>query len=294
MSSRSIRRTEETDTDLGDIKARIVLKLIESTRKLTPCQLENILHKELRIDGARIRQSVSALIAEGAIQFTYRYGVSFLERSTGQAVRVSSGIVLKPPQMPFNPDPEDIVISIAPGASFGLGDHPSTRLALRGLEEAIRTRRWVRHDNGSRILDIGTGTGVLLIAAVKMGIERGVGIDLDPCARKEAKENAAINGVENQVDVSETALDHLTGRFVAVTANLRYPTIIRLYPRVQEMMEPGGVAVMSGIRSCEVPEVIERYASGPLILRWEAGECDWCVLVFQKTDASDAPGQFLE
>src|SRR4030042_7105006 len=255
MSSCPIRRLEEADCDLGDIKARIVLKLIESDRKLTQCQMENILHKEFRIDGARTRQAVSLLIAEGAIQYTYRYGASFLEPSTGQAVRVSRSIVLKPPQMPFNPGPEDVVISIAPGAAFGLGDHPSTRLALRGIEEAIRTPRWVRHGNGARILDIGTGTGVLLIAAVMLGVERGVGIDLDPCARKEARENAAINGVENRIDVSEIALDQLTGRFAAVTANLRYPTIIRLYPRVQEMIEPGGVIVMSGIQSWEIQEV---------------------------------------
>ena len=99
-------------------------------------------------------------------------------------------------------DPGDIVVNIKAGAAFGTGCHPTTRLALTGLEKVCKNNLIPIGTENCRVLDIGTGSGVLSIAALKMGLDQGIGLDIDPCARAEAAENAVLNGLSKRLEIS--------------------------------------------------------------------------------------------
>ncbi len=158
-------------------------------------------------------------------------------------MRVSTHVVLKPPGHHFKPQPQDVVIQIMPGAAFGDGRHPTSRLAVRGIEYVLKQFNLdVTADRG-RVLDIGTGSGILVLTAVRMGIHRGVGIDIDPAARSEARENVALNQLAEQIEISEQDLESIEGPFNLVTANLRYPTLKKISSCLRKITVPKGFIV---------------------------------------------------
>ena len=107
-------------------------------------------------------------------------------------------------------------------------------------------------EGGQRILDIGTGSGVLAIAALKLGLEMGLGLDIDPCARVEASENAELNGLSQRMDISGCSLDTLQGVFFLITANLRFPTLKAYLKNMIDLTETGSFLVISGIKINEI------------------------------------------
>ena len=140
---------------------------------------------------------VRDLVSDGELVYTYEFGSTFLEPSFNKPSRVSTHVVLKPPGYHYQPESEDIVIQIKPGAAFGDGRHPTSRLAVRGIEYVLKGLKVDTTSGQSSGLDIGTGSGILVLTAVRMGIQRGLGIDIDPAARSEAKENVALNQLED-------------------------------------------------------------------------------------------------
>ncbi|MEW5909082.1 MAG: 50S ribosomal protein L11 methyltransferase, partial [Thermodesulfobacteriota bacterium] len=208
-------------------------------------------------------------------------GLSFVEPAIGRPVRVSRHIILKPPKVRVLSQPEDLIISLVPGAAFGLGEHPTTRLALRGIEHAAGIHGAAGEGDGSMVLDIGTGTGVLVIAAVMMGIRQGIGTDPDPCSRSEARENVKENGLGERIEITEASLNEIHGSFEVISANLRYPTLISLCEDIRRRTTPRGVVVVSGLRSWEAPILINRYRKAGFVVRWEESEHHWHAVVFQ-------------
>jgi len=101
-------------------------------------------------------------------------------------------VILTPPERHPVLKGSDIAVMLRPGASFGCGQHPTTRLAIQGIEYTLKTLRICDGIANTMLLDIGTGSGVLAICALKMGIHRAMGTDMDPCAIAEAGENARI------------------------------------------------------------------------------------------------------
>jgi ribosomal protein L11 methyltransferase len=264
------------------VKRHIFRAILESENKLTPRALEQFGCKKLSTTGKTVRQAIDMLVSEGVVQYTNRFGISFIEPAIGRLQRISTHIVLKSPRVHFAPEPGDIVISLASGASFGLGEHASTRLALKGLEEGIRTRKWGGAGETSRILDIGTGTGVLVIAAVMMGVREGIGIDVDPCARSEAVENVKINNLESRIEITGDPVVQFQGSFGVIAANLRYPTLITLCRKLYEITLPGGFVLLSGIRSWEAPAVMNHYKKEGFFICWGESEQNWQALICQK------------
>lgn len=147
----------------------------------------------------QIKAVIRGLVSDGELVYTYEFGSTFLEPSFNKPVRVSTHVVLKPPGHHYQPQSDDVVIQIKSGASFGDGRHPTSRLAVRGIEYVLKKIKSDRPEDQSRVLDIGTGSGILVLAAVRLGIHQGLGIDIDPAARFEAKENVLINRLEDQI-----------------------------------------------------------------------------------------------
>jgi len=218
--------------DNEDIRRKVLAIVEESSRRLTPAELRKRLFVKINVDEKALKTVISDLVLSRELTYTYQFGCSFLEKSYEKPTRVSRQIVLKPPDMVYEPASSDIVINILKGVSFGFGDHPTTRLAIQGIEAALLDKHGDFNFDEGRALDIGTGSGVLAIAAVFIGIKRAVGIDIDSCARAEAQKNIQLNALEHRINILDTRVEDIKETYSLITANLRYPTLKRLCPHI--------------------------------------------------------------
>ena len=158
-------------------------------------------------------------------------------------MRVGPRLVTNPPWEAFTPQAGDAVVTLDPGMAFGTGTHGTTRLcleALAGLFEGAAPPR--------RVLDVGTGSGILAIAAAALGAEEVLACDIDAEACRTARENVAANGVADRVEVTDRPLEELTGGFDVVLANILAEENIRLAELLVSRLAPGGTLILSGIR----------------------------------------------
>lgn len=260
-----------------------ILQMIEDhADKITSRDLEKKIVQRSSVGRREFQAALKALMAEGELAYTYLYGCTFIEKSFNRPVRVGSQVILTPPERHPVLDGFDIAVMLRPGASFGCGQHPTTRLAIQGIEYALKTLRVCDGIPDATLLDIGTGSGVLAICALKMGIHRAMGTDMDPCAIAEAGENAQINGLSQRFTVLDVPVEEINGQFHLIAANLRYPTLARLSPYIASHLCGKGTVVLSGIREEEAEEVKRIYAGLNLECRWEATEDRWAGLVLSK------------
>ena len=134
------------------------------------------------------------------------------------------------------------------------------------------------------MLDIGTGSGILVLAAVKLGMHNGVGIDIDPCARTEARENILINDLTHRIRISDQYLETIDDTFLLVTANLRLPTLKNISPILRKIVSPNGFIVFSGVRSHESNDLIDKYATKGFEKLWLQNENDWAGIVLRHSE----------
>ena len=164
-------------------------------------------------------------------------------RAHAQPVWVDPDLVICPAWVPFEV-PSDLesavtVLRIEPGATFGLGDHPTTMLSMRAIRRSLRA--------GSTVLDVGCGSGVLAVGACVLGAARAVAVDIAPASVPITKANAASNGVADLIDVSTTSLAEVDGQFDIVVANILAPTLIELADDLVRVVAPAGVLIVSGV-----------------------------------------------
>ena len=160
-------------------------------------------------------------------------------RQFAQPVWVEADLVVCPAWVPFDDPAGVVVLRIEPGATFGMGDHPTTMLSLRALRRLVHT--------GCTVLDVGCGSGVLAIGACVFGAQLAVGIDIAPAAVPVTTANALANGVASRVGVSTTDLADLDGTYDLVVANILAPALIALSADLLRVLAPGGSLVISGI-----------------------------------------------
>jgi ribosomal protein L11 methyltransferase len=142
------------------------------------------------------------------------------------------------------PIPGRTVIFLDPRSAFGTGGHGTTEGCLSALEKFIK--------GGETVLDVGTGTGILAIAARKLGSGRVTAIDIDPAACAETAKNIALNEIGEGIDVIEGGIDSVENRYDVVVANLRTPLLVDLMGTLTERLAGGGVAIFSGIMEMEL------------------------------------------
>ena len=256
--------------------------MAESAARVTPPALEKMLIKTCGLTKKQVREVIRDLVADGELAYTYEFGTTFLEISFNKPVRISSRVVLKPPGHHYQPATKDIVIEIKPGAAFGDGRHPTSRLAVRGIEHVFNDYSSNLTAGTSRILDIGTGSGVLVLTAVAMGIDKGVGIDIDPAARSEARANVLLNQLGDRIEISDLSLESIDGVFSLVTANLRYPTLKNICSILKTITCPEGFLVCSGIRGHELTGLIKAYEVQDFNCLWSEQSHDWAGCVLKK------------
>jgi ribosomal protein L11 methyltransferase len=160
-------------------------------------------------------------------------------RSFAEPIWVEPDLVVRPAWVAFEAPLGVTVLTIEPGATFGMGDHPTTRLTLAAARRLVTP--------GCTVLDVGCGSGVLAIGSLVFGAGRAVGIDIAPAAVPVTTTNALANDVS--VEVSTTPLEEVEGEFDVVLANILAPALVALAPHLQRVLAPGGTLVVSGILS---------------------------------------------
>lgn len=159
-------------------------------------------------------------------------------------LRISKNIVVKPTWERYASSGRDVVIDIDPGMAFGTGQHPSTRMCLEALEEILLKDRSIKN---WRVLDVGTGTGILGIAAAKLGAESVLCADIDSQAVDIAHKNVAINRVADHVVIINSDVRRIKGTFDLIVANLTADTLITIKPHLMKLLGKDGYLVISGI-----------------------------------------------
>lgn len=185
--------------------------------------------------------------------------------------RVGTRIVIRPPWEPEPDDPDIILLTIDPGQAFGTGTHETTRLVLAEVERLVK--------GGERVLDVGCGSGILGIAALKLGATSVTSIDVDPLAEAAARENAHANDVE--LSASTTPVEQVRGRFDLVLANIRSPILIPMANALAARTSRD--LVLSGLLTAEEAEVREVF-DAHLLFRARSVEGEWLALTYGCAD----------
>ena len=183
----------------------------------------------------------------------------------------ADGFVIRPAWSPPLRDGR-VEIEIEPAASFGLGDHPTTRLCASAVRSLVRP--------GSKVLDVGCGSGVLGIVALRFGAEQVRAVDVSAAAVEATRSNCERNGVGGRVDVSLTPLAEVDGRFELVVANILAPTLIDLADDLVRLLAFDGVLIVSGLLASAHDHVVE--ALRPLRVARRTEMSSWCALELRR------------
>ena len=238
-----------------------------------------------------LKQLVAGLIQAGQLCYTSHYGSSFVEISYDRPRTVSAHVAIKPPACSLKTRPGQCVVSLVRGAAFGGGDHPTTRLAIQLIDALLHLPGWHDRRHVCRAVDIGTGSGVLAIVAAKMGVGLVWGIDSDPCAVYEARDNVRLNQVETRVTILNEDLDGLSGSFDLVFANLRVPTLFGLWSALEKKIANDSVLVFSGLKVEEVAAICEFYTDAGFFVYQKRSEKGWAAICLARGRIlDDGPG----
>lgn len=187
-------------------------------------------------------------------------------------LHVGRHIVIRPSWRDYVPAPGDLVIQLDPGMAFGTGLHPTTQMCLVALEELICP--------GAEVLDLGTGSGILAIAAARLGAGHVLAVDNDPIAVDAARDNVMNNGVQGTVSVMCGSLTETSGSYDLVVVNILARVIVEM---VQEglatRVRSGGGLIAAGILANQEPEVVAALKRGDLTLVERQQRDDWVCLV---------------
>ena len=225
-----------------------------------------------------LKAAISSLILNGQLRYTYHFGNTFIEPSYDRPRVVSDHVILRPPTTNCQADPGLQVITLEKGASFGGGEHPTTRMAIQLVDTMLHQGAWQFSKADANALDIGTGSGVLAIVAAKLGIGRVDAIDTDPCARFEARANIRLNQLEGQVRVFDGSLGTVADRYELILANLRTPTLINFYSQLETRLADNCLLLFSGMKADEIQTVRDFYEKAGFSGLRESVENNWGAL----------------
>ena len=214
-----------------------------------------------------------------------------------QPIPVGERLIIVPVWLD-SPEPERIPIKIDPGMAFGTGTHPTTQLCLALIEKQFRDAtvdRKSRTDTAvnrqpSTVIDIGCGSGILSIAALKLGAQTALGVDIDIESVRNARENANKNGIGEEFILGQGSVtDVLEGKFPfksapLVVANILAPIIIRLFDDgLADLVESDGKVILSGILDEQEQRVLEAAQAKGLVLSERKQMGDWVALSLSRT-----------
>ena len=195
-------------------------------------------------------------------------------------LRVGRRLVIKPPWIPYEARDSELVLEIDPGLAFGTGHHPTTQMVLEDLERLSPA--------GMRVLDVGTGSGVLSIAAVRLGAMKVTALDVDPTAVRMARRAIRANKVADRVSLGRGSLPHSLApadAFHLALANISAKVISNLAPEIHRCLGPGGILVTGGFLDKQEEQVAQRLRDVGFCIGNRLAMEDWVTLEAMKPAA---------
>lgn len=188
--------------------------------------------------------------------------------------------LVKPTWSDEKPTEDEILLEIDPKMAFGTGYHATTRLILRELEKMPL--------KGKKVMDAGTGTGILAIASIKLGASEATGFDIDPWSYDNATENLYINGVQDQIQIRFGGIEQIRENelFDITIANINRNVIIEIMPFLVDHTQPGGQICISGLLHTDEEIIRERISEVPVHLLGVEREEEWILFRLIKTGTS--------
>ncbi len=205
--------------------------------------------------------------------------------------RIGRRVVVRAPWHSYQPKADEIVVELDPGMAFGTGLHPSTKLCVVALEDAVAP--------GVEVLDVGTGSGILAIAAILLGATHVDAVDIEPVAVRSARENAERNGVADRIAVAEGSVDaapDATRVYPLVVANIIARILIDLASGIAAAVAPGGTLILSGVIENREDDVRQAYDALGLHFDRRSQIEDWVALRYRRPeyDLSTIQDNFTE
>ena len=189
-------------------------------------------------------------------------------------MRLGRRLVIRPTWRRHKAEPGDVVLALDPGMAFGTGLHPTTRLCLVALERLADAGRLA----GARLLDVGCGSGILAIAALRLGGSEALGVDTDPIAIEATLANARRNRLARRIRAREGSLPTGEPPFDLIAANLIAGVLVSLAPALRSELAPGGLVVASGIFVDREGEVRDAFDAAGLVVTERSSEGEWVAL----------------
>ena len=189
-------------------------------------------------------------------------------------LRVGRRIVVCPTWREHQPQPNDVIVHLDPGMAFGTGHHPTTRMCLETIERIM--------PRGANVLDLGCGSAILSIAALKLGAQSAVGFELDPIAVGAGYSNVGMNGLEGRVDIVRGTLPSPKApaqSFDLVVANISARVVTDMATHIVDCAAPGGRIVASGIIEKHLPAVVDSLEAAGATMEETLVDGDWVALV---------------
>jgi ribosomal protein L11 methyltransferase len=208
-------------------------------------------------------------------------------------IRISERLTIKPTWEDYTAGPDELIIELDPGMAFGTGTHATTSLCLRTLEKVV--------NKGDDVIDVGTGSGVLAIAAAKLGAKHVLALDLDPVAVSSATENSRLNGLESHITVKHSDLLQVLQESASegtseapaaalgvkipvqvVVANILAEIILLFVQDVYDVLAPGGTYVVSGVIKSKQEDVEKGLTAVGFSIAERHEDQDWVVIIARK------------
>lgn len=194
-------------------------------------------------------------------------------------IKVSPRLIVKPTWERYSKRKGEVVLQINPGMAFGTGTHQTTQICLKFLDELMA--QFSRRPN---VLDVGTGSGILAIAALKLGAQKVKAIDIDPLALKAAKKNAKLNKVHRGISFRLASPEQIMDKFDIVLANLLAQELMAVKDSLAAKVNDHGTLIISGFLQKQKKEIYSAFAPLGFHLRQEEELNDWAGFVLKKDE----------
>ncbi|TCO80052.1 50S ribosomal protein L11 methyltransferase [Marinisporobacter balticus] len=186
--------------------------------------------------------------------------------------KIGDKVVIKPSWEPYEAAFDELVIELDPGMAFGTGTHETTMMCIQNLEKYIT--------NEHEVFDIGCGSGILSVAAAKLGAKKVIGVDLDEVAVTASKRNVLENGVDTKVEIKHgNLMDVIIGKADIVVANIIADVIIHLSSYISDFMKKDSVFIASGIILEKIDEVVKALEKNEMEILHIDRQGEWAVIV---------------
>jgi ribosomal protein L11 methyltransferase len=195
-----------------------------------------------------------------------------LWENSREVIRVSDRIVIKPSFKDYSAKENEIVLTIDPKMSFGTGEHQTTNLVLRLIEKIVKP--------GMKVLDVGSGTGILAIAAIKLGAEKAVAVDFDEICFENCQENCIINNVGNSVEILTGEIDDVNENdFDLIIANIQKNVLLDIAEKIKMKLKIDGLVVLSGLLESDKDDIEKKYHSLGFTTKQFEQNDEWIAIV---------------